>query len=87
MINSTFKRSFLWPQVIENSEAPGTYEDEDEGDEELDSEGLSDREVFIDRGHAETGSTANLFGSEKLKKREKEKNRYSEHCCSSSKVS
>ena len=68
------------PLKIKTSEVPDTYEDEDEGDEELDSESLSDREVFIDRGHAETGSTANFFGSEKLKK-ELEINRYSEHCC------
>ncbi len=47
----------------------GTHQDEDEGDEELDSEGLSDREMFIDRGHAETGSTANFFRSEQLKKK------------------
>jgi hypothetical protein len=47
-----------------------TYQDEDEGDEELDSEGLSDWEMFIDRGHTETGSTANLFRSEKLEKDE-----------------
>ena len=58
----------MWLQIIKTSEVPDTYEDEDEGDEELDSESLSDREVFIDRGHAETGSTANFFGSEKLKK-------------------
>lgn len=54
--------------VVVVSSSSENNQDEDEGDEELDSEGLSDREMFIDRGHAETGSTANFFRSEKREK-------------------
>jgi len=40
--------------------------DEHEGDEELDAKGLSDGEVFVDGGHAEASSAANVLRSQDL---------------------
>ena len=54
--------SLQWPNYLEKF-----YPDEDEGDEELDSESLSDVEVFVDGGHSEAGSAADVLRSENLK--------------------
>jgi hypothetical protein len=44
-----------------------TYQDENHGNEELNSESLSNIEVFIQWSHSETGCTTNIFRGQKLK--------------------
>lgn len=61
-------RSFDGGSVVVVSSGSEDNQNENEGDEELDSEGLSDSEMFIDGRHAETASAVDFLRGEALEK-------------------